>query len=673
MKKIFALILSLVLALTIIPSVALADDECAHKGNPVAIWTGEIATDWYNETDTEFTLDTAEDLAGLAKLVDEGNSFAGKTVKLGANIDLNNKLFDPIGSYRNDKAFKGTFNGQNYTISNLSQDTWSLNNGYYYGDLGLGLFGLVEDAIVKNLNIDGASISGESALCGTIAATAYGDTIFENISVTNSNVADYQYYAGGIVGWASGNHQYINCNVDASTTVGSQWGDFGNCNGGIIGGIGSSGSYHFKDCTVACRIDATNDIVSAYQWWNYRNSGMLIGRVPQQATNGEVQTVATPTNVTCENVSVIYGDWANYTYCEFAGTGYPYVRVQAGTSVDAYSNVRYGHPTDADGNTVVDDNHKHNDGEDHHILIKFDQLFGGPADHRYCYYGIKEFGGVELTYNNEVATKYNYEVSDSTGTKKNSSVEGETITITAAEDSCCQFKEWVVLAGDVTLADATKISTKFTMPKGYVKVVAVYQDNIAYDVVVINGTDNSDKTATKEEVVTITAETKDNMVFTGWEVVKGNITLSDSKSETTTFTMPKEAVEVKALYEELKITEGAGSKYNVEKTEVLTFKSNGQLNKLLNVKVDGEVVDAKNYDVKAGSTIVTFKESYADSLKAGTHKLTMEYVNGNVTCEFTVIVPEKLKAPETGDTTNVLGLLTMLLGSAFIISRKRTC
>ena len=125
---------------------------------------------------------------------------------------------------------------------------------------------------------------------------------------------------------------------------------------------------------------------------------MLIGRVPQTIVNGEAQTVKTPENVTCENVTVTYGDWANYTYCEFAGTGYPYVRVQAGTSVDAYSNVRYGHPTDANGNLVVDDNHVHNEGEDHNLLIAFDQLFGGPANDRYAYYGIPAFNGVKVVY-----------------------------------------------------------------------------------------------------------------------------------------------------------------------------------------------------------------------------------------------------------------------------------
>lgn len=372
----------------------------------VDTWDGTVDTSFYNDADTEFVITTAEQLAGFGKLVDNGNTFEGKTVKLGKNIDLkcldNNGeaiCFDPIGSYRFDMYFKGTFDGQGYSVINLSQNTWALNNGYYYNDCGLGLFGAVEDGTVKNLVVDAASVSGESALCGIVAAAVH-NTTFENITVKNSNVADYQYYAGGVVGWASGVTTFTNCNIDASTTVGSQWGDFGNANGGVIGGMSSSAAITIKDSVIACRIDATNDVVSAYQWYNYRNSGMLVGRAPQTITNGEVQTVATP-NVTCENVTVVYGDWANYTYCEFAGTGYPFVRVQAGVSVDGYSNVRYGHPTDADGNTVVDDNHRHNDGEAHHELIEFNQLFGGPAEHRYCYYGIATHPGVTVIYNNK--------------------------------------------------------------------------------------------------------------------------------------------------------------------------------------------------------------------------------------------------------------------------------
>ncbi len=360
-------------------------------------WDGTTDTTWYNDTDTEFVINTAEQFAGFSALVDGGNTFEGKEITLDCDLDLSNtKCFEPIGSYRKDTAFKGTFDGQGHAIVNMSQNTWALDNGYYYGDLGLGLFGLVEDATIKNLVMDGAEISGESAICGTIAATAYGKCTFENITVKNSNVADYQYYAGGIVGWASGEHQYINCNVDASTTVAAQWGDFDNSIGGVIGGAGESAKILLKDCTVACRIDAYNDVTSTYQWYAYRRCGMLIGNTGKTETVDGTTYAAAP-QLTCENVTVTYGDWANYTYCEFAGTSWPYVRVQAGVSNSAYSNPRYGHPTDANGNEVVDDNHVHNDGEDHFINCTFDQLYGGGQG----VYGEATHDGVTVVYNNK--------------------------------------------------------------------------------------------------------------------------------------------------------------------------------------------------------------------------------------------------------------------------------
>ena len=55
--------------------------------------------------------------------------------------------FEPIGSYRHNTPFKGTFDGNGHTIYNLKQNTWALDNGYSYGDLGLGLFGKVEENI----------------------------------------------------------------------------------------------------------------------------------------------------------------------------------------------------------------------------------------------------------------------------------------------------------------------------------------------------------------------------------------------------------------------------------------------------------------------------------------------------------------------------------------------
>ena len=391
----------------------LATQLAGEYPSSVDTWDGTIDISWYDPDETEYSLTSAEAFAGLMALTDgsipatystEGLgtlpvTFEGKTVKLDCDVDLfavdeNGEAvcFDPIGSYRNDQSFKGTFDGQGHVIKNMAQNTWALDNGYYYSDCGLGLFGQLEDATVKNLVLDAASISGESAICGTVAAVAH-NTTFENITVINSNVADYQYYAGGLVGWASGEITITNCTIDASTNIAAQWGDFDNSIGGLIGGASTSAEIVVKDTTVACRIDAYNDVTSSYQYYAYRRAGMLIGNSgATEIVDGT--TFAAAPQLTCENVEVIYGDWANYTYCEFAGTSWPYVRVQAGVSNSAYSNPRYGHPTDANGNEVVDDNHVHNEGEDHMILCAFDQLYGGGQG----VYGKATHDGVTVTY-----------------------------------------------------------------------------------------------------------------------------------------------------------------------------------------------------------------------------------------------------------------------------------
>ena len=423
----------------------------------VDVWDGTSDTSWYNDTDTEFTITTAEQLAGLAELVDSGNTFEGKTVKLGNSIDLYAKdeaeeliSFDPIGSYKNDKAFKGIFDGQEYTIYNLHQNTWALDNGYYYSDLGLGLFGAVEDSEIKNLTMQGAEISGESAICGTVAATAYGDCVFENITVSDSVVADYQYYAGGIVGWASGDHQYVNCCVDETTVIAAQWGDFDNSTGGVIGGCGGSATIYMKDCYVACRIDAFNDVTSSYQWYAYRRCGMLIGNPGKTAVNGDT-TYASAPQLTAENCTVVYGDWAHYTYCEFAGTSWPYVRVQAGYSNSAYSNPRYGHPTDANGNTVVDDNHVHNEGEDHFIECTFNQLYGGGQG----VYGEPAHSGVTVIHTDD-------EPVASMGRSLYLSLAD---AISAANE--CDGGTEVVLLKDITLSEKLTVTGDITISGDY--------------------------------------------------------------------------------------------------------------------------------------------------------------------------------------------------------------
>ena len=362
-------------------------------------WEGTAKTDWYNDDDTEFTLTTAEQLAGLGVLVDGGNDFFGKTIKLGANIDLGGTIsFNPIGfKYPGAKdeegkeiarIFRGTFDGQNHVIRNLYQNGWEL--GLSYTNAGGGLFAGVQNATIKNLTMQGANIVMEAVPMGTVAAYAYGECTFDNILITGSTLQNYNWDIAAIVGGVNGKHTFSNITIDSTVTLSSLWGSFGGGIGGVIGSVygGHNGNNEItmKNVNVACVLDVYNDVTSAYQWYAYRFCGMLIGNTNEPAADGKNAYTAQASFLKCENVNVYYGNWVNYHYCQFTNqsdaegnslwyNGYPWVRVEAGLSNPGYSNARYGHPI-VNGEAVVDDNHDCTD-EHHKTLLKFNQLYGG--------------------------------------------------------------------------------------------------------------------------------------------------------------------------------------------------------------------------------------------------------------------------------------------------------
>ncbi len=356
----------------------------AIQGNAPEVdkWDGTADTAWFTEADadaTEFTLTTAEAVAGLATLVDGGEDFEGKTIKLESDLDLAGVAFNPIGHSANGQAFKGVFDGQGHTISNLYQQSdlgaWQYEGEYY------GLFAYTDGATIKNVTIADAYISsGRNEAAGVVGNAV--DTTFSDITISNVTLIAYNNSAGGVAAECYGNCSFNNITVDEETVIGPLWGTYDVRLGGVVGLVHAGNNVTFSNITVACQLDAINDVASNYQYWLYRYSGMLIGHV--DAVNG----VADPTGyVTCENVKVIYGDWVNYHYCEFASLGagsyngpgeYKFARVEAGTGTDGI-----------DLNTC-----NHAEDESHNVLIVFDQLFGGGQGVS----GLKTYDGVEVIY-----------------------------------------------------------------------------------------------------------------------------------------------------------------------------------------------------------------------------------------------------------------------------------
>ena len=172
------------------------------------------------------------------------------------------------------------------------------------------------------------------------------------------------------------------------------------------------------------------------------------------------------------------------------------------------------------------------------------------------------------------------------------------------------------------------------------------------------------------ETVTITASAAPGgQQFKEWEIVSGNITLASSTSETTSFTMPAEEVSVKAIYEAYDILDGANSSWTQNSDGSLSIRGSGELSKFVGVKVDGTLVDGKNYTVKEGSTIITLKTDYLNTISVGIHTFEILWTDGSASTTFAIKEDtsedgnQKDDVPKTGDNSNLALWLTLLVVS----------
>lgn len=187
------------------------------------VWDGESAsTDWYedNQTEESFSVDSAEDLKGLAELVSAGTDFSGKTIDLADDVDLGGHVWEPIGAGKREEAanvFNGSFNGNGHTISNFTIEytTETMDDGQ-----AIGFFGNVEGtsenpAKIENLNFKDAVIASRSNTAGVAVGYAeYAD--ISGIVVEDSTVKAYQG-AGAVVGRLYHSGSIVNCkNINTS-------------------------------------------------------------------------------------------------------------------------------------------------------------------------------------------------------------------------------------------------------------------------------------------------------------------------------------------------------------------------------------------------------------------------------------------------------------------------
>lgn len=139
-----------------------------------------------------------------------------------------------------------------------------------------------------------------------------------------------------------------------------------------------------------------------------------------------------------------------------------------------------------------------------------------------------------------------------------------------------------------------------------------------------------------------------------------------------------EVVVEKIVYE---VTEGANQKYTITKNSEAKFKINADF-RLFDegkVYVDNELVDPKNYTAESGSTIITLKKEFVDTLSIGEHTLKVLFNDGGEAITTfnvaKVIVPTD--NPQTGDNIGfyiISGILSIvgLAGAGIFYRRKQT-
>ncbi len=217
MKRVISLMLAVFMTLTL----------CAFPASAATseVWDGSVNTSWYTGTNNSYDISTPAELAGLAKLVNEGNMAENVVINLTSDIQLNdtsnwknwyttppkNKFTpiglsgDPINGY---SAFRGLFNGNGHSISGLYVNNYRLAGLFGYLDSACVSNVIIKDSVIIGYDDGKTELTNDGVYVGAIAGIAEGSVInqCENdglvYAVGPSDIfsGDRTAYAGGIVG-----------------------------------------------------------------------------------------------------------------------------------------------------------------------------------------------------------------------------------------------------------------------------------------------------------------------------------------------------------------------------------------------------------------------------------------------------------------------------------------
>lgn len=241
--------------------------------------------DWLQVSEGIYEIYTAKGMRQFASMFESGNDFNGITIRLARSINMKNEQWVPIGTQN--LPFKGTFDGQGFTIKNLQ---------VYSNEKYAGMFAVANDATFKNLRIEGGEVkgSGQTGYVGALVGYARGIMV---VNCHNVGCRVLQQYssdsgkAGGLAGGVFRSETKTSIFIACSNTgeVQSKY-----CPAGIMGG-----GYGAETTIVACYNTGTivcevkdrmfaSGIVSDFGGGNKMTACFTDCIIPKGETNGAI-------------------------------------------------------------------------------------------------------------------------------------------------------------------------------------------------------------------------------------------------------------------------------------------------------------------------------------------------------------------------------------------------
>ena len=176
------------------PSGVITTGEETTLGD-LSVWNGvSVDYSWYGDgSASTYTINTAAQFAAFGNILNKmdgrADTFAGKTVQLAADLNMNCKPFRAMGGTKEGQEFKGTFEGGGHIISNLNIAECGL-----CGDCAALFVCIKNGGTIRNLGLEGVTINNvpgainQAAFAGLLIGDYNQPVTIENCFVRDVNI-----------------------------------------------------------------------------------------------------------------------------------------------------------------------------------------------------------------------------------------------------------------------------------------------------------------------------------------------------------------------------------------------------------------------------------------------------------------------------------------------------